>query len=125
MRLTWKQRLFGTVDPTVVTTHRTVGTYNGMTLDAWKQSNEHIGYIRDLHNTPKFRDLLAVLSNSRPQASLRPGITDTEAAILYGIRLGYDQLLGTLLDLATYPPVQQADVPIDYGADAWDVNRTQ
>jgi hypothetical protein len=118
MKLSWKQRLLGTVElpapPTPAST--TIGSWNGMTHTQWLSSPDHIHYARTLFTQPLFRDLLAVLTNSRPRPVVR-GITDTEAAVLLGIQQGYDTLLGLLLSLPTLPHEQPEEVPATYGAE--------
>ena len=123
MNLTWKQRLTGHADPHEITHHHHVGHYNGMTREAWKASDAHVRYLRDLMTQPMFRDLLAVLSNSRPQALSNPD--PTAAAIALGRREGYDLLFGALLDLAEFPPPIPEEVPLTYGSEEFDINRVQ
>ena len=129
--LPWKARLSGYIDtpdpalptptPTPSPSPTTIGTWNGMHLTHWQASNDHINYARDLFTQPKFRDLLAVLTNSRPRPVTR-GISDTEAAISLGIYQGYDLLLGTLLTLPTYPTEAPEEVQATYGSESFDIN---
>lgn len=61
-----------------------------------------------------FRDLLSVLNNSRPKAAPMR-VEPTEAAVLLGMRQGYDQLLSVILSLGHVEEKQPEQVPADYG----------
>lgn len=119
MKITWKERLTGQI---AAPPAAHVGSWSGMTEAHWQSSNDHINYARDLFTQPKFRDLLSVLSNSRPRPINR-GITETEASIMLGIYQGYDALLGLLLRLPQYPQPVAEEVPATYGAEEFDINK--
>lgn len=95
-----------------------------MTQELWARSPDHINYARSLFQTPKFRDLLSVLSNLRA-TPVYAGLSDTDAAIQYGIRLGHDQMLGVLLGLPNFPQEEPMEVPADYGAADFSIDQTR
>jgi hypothetical protein len=111
VNLTWKQRLSGSVPDKLPP----IGSYSGFTLDDWRHSIERITYFRGLMEQPMFRDLLAVLNNSRPKAALT-NVQPTEAAVLLGMRQGYDQLLSVILSLGYVEQKVPDQVEADYGA---------
>lgn len=97
--------------PVLPPTRRVVGTYNGMTLVDWVQSDERIKYAQELFRQPFFRDLLAVLSNARPQPK-----QPFDAVREFGRREGFDDLLRVLLVLPKFPEQNAPEVEADYGA---------
>ena len=99
-----------------------VGEWNGMTLDRWRNSQPHVAFAQRLFKEPLFRDMLAVLQNVRPFMPTK-GITDTEVAVQLGIRLGHDQLMGVLLQLPVMAQIPTEEVPADYGASDFDLNK--
>lgn len=97
-----------------------IGTYNGYTFSDWQSSDEHIKWMREQMQQPKFRDMLAVLTNARPQTNLA-AITEVDAAVGLGRRIGYDEVIATLLSLANFPDKPAPDVEADYGANEFDL----
>ena len=100
-------------------------TYSSMTLAHWHASTPHVEFIRELMSKQMFKDMLAVLANSRPPVS-RQDVSPTAAAIALGHREGFDHLFGTILDMAMppAPAAQHEDVAATYGAEDFDINRT-
>ena len=121
MRLTWKQRLTGTAPSPQPPSPPppAIGSWSGMQLRHWHHSDPHIAYARDLFQQPHFRDLLAVLINSRPRSHISD--SPTEAAIQLGIQQGWDMLLGLLLSMPELPPTPAEEVPATYGAESFNL----
>jgi hypothetical protein len=93
---------------------RTIGTFNGMTLPMWKRSNEHIKWAQEVFKVEKFRDMLAVISNTRPVPTTDPN--QIVAAIELGRRRGHDDILRVILDLPLFPEHQTPVLEADYSA---------
>ena len=101
MELSFKKWLRRWRRPARPVIYNIIPQYNGMTLESWRASRPHIEWFRELLATPRFRDVLAVLNNTRPV----PEITSTEVAALHGARArGYHEALAVLLELANEPP---------------------
>ena len=96
------------------------GTFNGYTFADWQQSDDHIKWIREQMKEPKFRDMLAVLSNARPYTNLAAA-TEVDAMIGFGRRIGFDEMLGLIMSLAKFPEKPAPDVEADYGANEFDL----
>lgn len=124
MKLTLKQRLTGKIpDPQPAKgAPYPIGTFIGMDAAAWFKSDAHILWAREMFKEPKFKDLLAVLSNSRPRR-VPSGVSDVDACITLGEREGYDRLLGLLLTLPEFPKKEeQQEVPMTYGAENFQID---
>lgn len=123
MRLTLWQRLSGQIeDPKPLRGEAyPVGTFIGMDAQAWFRSDAHILWAREVFTQPKFKDMLAVLSNSRPRR-VPTGVSQVDACIALGEREGYDRLLGLLLTLPEFPKREEAqEVPMTYGAENFQI----
>ena len=96
--------------------------YRRFALADWCNSPERVAYVGELLKQPLFLDLLGMLSNLRPVH--RGEISPTTAAILYGQRLGHDQVIASLLQAGTPTPQPPEDIPADYAAEnvmaAWE-----
>lgn len=114
MKLTPWQRIIGHA-PDPKPPEKVVGSYNGFDMDRWQASPEHINYARQLFAQPLFRDLLAVLANSRPNTA---GL-HIDAARALGWVEGYEMLMSRLLSLTLVPTPEQEEVKADYSAGEW------
>lgn len=85
-----------------------------MTLPMWKRSNEHIKWAQEVFKVEKFRDMLAVISNTRPVPTTDPN--QIVAAIELGRRRGHDDILRVILDLPLFPEHQTPVLEADYSA---------
>lgn len=124
MRLTLWERLTGqTEDPKPLRGEPyPVGTFIGMDAAAWFKSDAHILWARETFADPKFKDMLAVLSNSRPRR-VPTGVSEVDACIALGEREGYDRLLGLLLTLPEFPKREEVqEVPMTYGAENFQID---
>jgi len=83
-------------------------------LSDWQSAPERVSYVAALLRDPMFLDLLGMLANARPAAPR--SLDATTATILYGQRLGYDQVITSLLAAGTPAPTPPTDVPADYDA---------
>ena len=88
--------------------------YRRFSLSDWQASPERVAYAAELLRQPLFLDLLGMLSNARPAASQQ--VNATSAAILYGQRLGHDQIIASILAAATSPPALPTQLDADYDA---------
>lgn len=100
--------------------------YTPLTLNDWRAAGERVTYVQSLLADPMFRDLVGMLANVRP---LHRGSMDpTTAAMLLGQRIGYDQVIATLLAAGTQIPATPAEIEADYGAkgtmEAWETEGT-
>ena len=70
----------------------------GFTLADWQKDAGLVTYARDLWNDSRFRLLLDALRNQAPQAFPMRGqkVTDIEAAIELGRKLGYESAVAVL-----------------------------
>lgn len=127
IKLTWRERLFGqatvklpmlpAASPT--TTPTITHSYSPWTIQLWQKSEIHRQYAKDLLAEPRFRDLLALLSNMRPRPITKSDINPTSAAIGLGMVEGYEMCLAIFPALAAMPMESAAEVPADYGATAF------
>lgn len=93
-----------------------VGSWNGFTLHAWRESPDRIKYAQELFRHPIFRDLLAVLTNARPQVPETARQNPTSASVCLGTQLGYQQCLSVLFSLPISEEISSSPIEADYGA---------
>lgn len=87
-----------------------------ITEEQWRDSGNHLGWIRQQLASDYGKQFLGVLINSRPQgdgASKVP--TDIEAAVELGRVKGYNEIINLIARLST-PVVPHEEVEADYGA---------
>lgn len=88
-----------------------------MTAELWQRSAEHIKFAQELFQQPKFRDILAVLTNSRPNIVVSPILDPTRVAVDLGRLQGYGELLKVIFALPMFPSHELPDLQADYSAE--------
>src|SRR5690242_5938253 len=90
--------------------------YRRFTLDDWRNSPERVSYVAELFRQPLFLDLLGMLANMRPYQPRDGKLDATTASVLYGQRLGHDQVIASLIAAGNSPVAPPTDIPADYNA---------
>lgn len=89
-----------------------------MTLAQWRDSGNHLGWMRAQLNCEYGRQMIGVLINESPQHDIpvrREKLTDIQAAIELGRARGYAEAIETIT-LMTQPVVKHEEVEADFGA---------
>lgn len=84
-----------------------IGSFNGMTLNEWRNSVRHVKWMRKMMSDETFRDFLAVLQNLRPA-------TQPDPLVELGMRRGHDMMFAAVLALTEFAEKDQEDIPANY-----------
>jgi hypothetical protein len=92
--------------------------WTGMTLQRWRDSEEHVAWAGELFRHPKFHQAIEVLWSQLPIAPLSK---DTDYAAQVGRLQGYREALAVLMELPVTQETPSAeDIVVDYSGRTFD-----
>lgn len=117
IRLGNRVLFFGRPVPPVEPRHNLAEFDFSMTEDMWRDSGNHLGWMRAQLNSQYGKQLMGVLWNSSPQRkSLSHNPTDVQANIELGRVNGYNEAVELICRLVV-PLTVREELEADYGAE--------